>query len=1461
MPSFTDTAISLYRRLFGTPEMAGRLADGIETVLDGDTAVAIAEACIADTAAISNGGGVAWLSEMERNGRNMLGGTLGSLDSESPRGALAAATGLAMAGQRATLFLESRGLAASQDMLASASSQRLPLVIHLSNRGTGHEALHNAADAGCFILVASNVQQAVDFTLIARRVAELSLVPAMVVMDGEQASGPQEVKLPAVELVRRFIGRGDEAIDIPSEAQKLLFGEQRRRIPQRHNHDRPVLQGALQSDRSFALGRAAGATWFEGEVPELLEQTYAEFARLTGRDYSALTEHNAEKADRLLIAMGSAVESAIAAAEHLRRKEKIKVGVIGLHALRPFPIERLAALLNGKRTVSVMERCDAPLASATPLLRELRAALPNASHLQAAIYGLGGLPLRGADLLQLGRSTLDGPRYLGIEFHNADRSYPKRQALLDTLSRHYPDIDKLGLRGEKGADLRTEQSLSLAIHRLAGEQAGLASEIATLLHQLLGGQLRSQMASSLESWGTALCDRLHHAPSNLRDPGDDAPTDLLFLTTARLSSPALLENLTTKGTVVLEGEVAALSAELQQAVQKRKLNLYQTATAIPEESSDERRERLLGSLFGVLLSEGKLGEIKPRRLRSARDEGLGHLPKAQRETLLNAFDHGLESTQKIGSDTLSVSTGEPLPERSTPQAVSHLGNDDGGYASLPRFQDQVGVLYRDGAIDTLTADPYLALDTVPPLTALFHDHSGARQSLPQFDAANCTACGKCWVNCPDSAIGATAMTPKALLERGIALAGASGLRAISGKLATGIATLARKGETATSADELLTSAWEWLEQKAPPAEDRREALLAELQQVKQALAGLPLSVTEPLFHNGEKAQKESGELLSLSINPDSCKGCGLCAGLCEESALEMRPTDVAENAAAQRLWQIWQQTPDTASATIERLMRDGFEPMAAQMLSRHCAFALSGGDGAEAGSGEKIALRQVLAATEYRQQPLLHRLIGELGNLQQGLNDKIRDTLADALPSGDLERLSRSLAKVHTREAGLDIFLGDDKELLEGSGVDAPHLRRLIELTKGVSQLHWRLSQGEHGLGRARCSLAFAPGSAAAWAGAFPWNPFHAPVVIEMTGNAPQVAAGLVQGQINETLTLVQTLRRARAELDPRATNPEGQPRWEELDDEERLLCPPLWLVGNDQSLGGEGFAQIAWLLNSDLPIKIVALADLDLGLGSHGVADAALTARHDTRNDLALMALAQRNAYVAQSSFAAQQHLNDAVRGMLRFPGPALLRLHAPSPAAHGFAATETLHQAEQAISCRALPLFRYDPQMEGVFGSRLSLEGNPQPLATWADGQTPAHWALGEARFAPRLPSLSSKAAAPTELVDWLTLEPAQRSGKPPYIEVDESRYMVDPALAAVVEKLGHAWRTLQELAGLVTPFTSQVEATAQQNLATAHQAELDALRREYEEKLRALEAGMQGEMHEQITRRLMNLAGYEN
>ncbi len=434
---------------------------------------------------------------------------------------------------------------------------------------------------------------------------------------------------------------------------------------------------------------------------------------------------------------------------------------------------------------------------------------------------------------------------------------------------------------------------------------------------------------------------------------------------------------------------------------------------------------------------------------------------------------------------------------------------------------------------------------------------------------------------------------------------------------------------------------------------------------------------------------------------------------------------------------------------------------------------------------------------------------------------------------------------------------------------------RLTDLSKQLTDCHWRLLGGEHGLGRARFGLAVAPGSMAAWAGTFPHNPFQAPVVLDMTGDAAQLAAGLMEGQLAETTDVVRSLRQAQLEID----KPDGidwkrealaRMTWKDLSEEELELCPPLILVGSDEILAGRGLAQVIWLLNSGLPIKILILDALDFGLASEQVSDTRQAPRNNPRAKLGLLALAQRNAFIAQTSISDPRHLSQSVLNALRFNGPALINVHAPSPERHGFAMDRTVEQARLAVASRAMPLFRYDPAGEGVFGTRLNLDGNPQPkqiLISEGDaGQrlTPAHWALSERRFAGCFSVLGDTDTAPVALEEFLELDTKSRRGKTPCITVgeqpDEIRYRVNSSLVEMAEEQIQIWRSLQELAGVVTPFTAKVEQEIRETVAGEHKAEIDAQKQESEERIHELQQSVKMEIAAKIRGRLLELAAHK-
>jgi pyruvate-ferredoxin/flavodoxin oxidoreductase len=829
-----------------------------------------------------------------------------------------------------------------------------------------------------------------------------------------------------------------------------------------------------------------------------------------------------------------------------------------------------------------------------------------------------------------------------------------------------------------------------------------------------------------------------------------------------------------------------------------------------------------------------------------------------------------------------LSASQPSPavaaaDREAPIAVRHLARGDEHYASLPRFWDQVGVLYRTGETDTLTPDPYFATGTIPPLSSTFRDLSEVRTILPAFDPTLCTGCGKCWTTCPDSAVGAVAIRPASLVDTGIRLAGAEALRQVSSQLSSRIISQGkRQDDPPPTAGGMFEEASAWLSEKMALPEERKLAIEAGLAGLTDKIGALPVAVTDPFFHDAERAKKDGAEFLSVVVNPDSCKACGLCTAVCEPGALSAAEQNAERLDEARALWEIWAETPDTSSETIERVAQDPeIGPMAAVLLSRYCLLAMAGGDSAEPGSGEKIAVRLILAATEYQQQPVVHRFSQEVKQKAEEITGIMRETLAVSVPVEDLGALTKVLDRIRTPQVDLATLTGEMKDAIEGHSVDSRDLHRLIELAQGLTDLHWRLTEGEHSLGRARFGLAVAPGSAAAWAGAFPSNPFQAPVVIDMTGDTAQLAAGLLEGQLGETAKSIALLRKAELEIEKPVDadwKREALDRlsWRDLDDEERRICPPLILIGSDEVLGGRGFSQITWLLNSGLPIKILILADLDFGLAAEEVVDTSPAALNNPRGNLGLMALAQLDAYVAQTSIAEPQHLRQSIREAIRFHGPALIHVHAPSPERHGFAADRTLDQARLAVASRAFPLFRYDPDGEGVFGTRIDLDGNPAIEEEWSSDDsaaalTPAHWAMTEARFKGRFRPLTDDDPGPTDLDAWLELSQKTRKGKTPTLSIhgdeDETvRYCIDPDLATVADARKRIWRTLQELAGIVTPFTARLEQEIQERLAAEHEAELAAQKQASEAQISELQDSIQNEMAAKIRSRLLQLAGYQ-
>ena len=1131
-------ARGLYEKLIGVkPEPTD---PGVAAVDTGAVAVARTEAAIARLS-----GGAAGLtgSDTAEAYERTAPPQVGRVRSASGRGSLAAAVGLASAGVRATAFLSGPEMVKAGDLLASAADRRLPLVVHLADRETGavggtRGALEIAAGTGAVVLLARTAQEAVDLAVAARRLAEDALLPVVVAMDGvETGASVQDVLLPTDGLLRVYLGSASDLVHPATRAQELLFGRHRRRLPKWHDPSRPLTTGALHGPESAPLAAAGRRAYLEAEVPELLETALAELARRTGRPLAPVTAHRTDGAKIVLVAAGAAVGTAEAAADALRA-EGLKVGVVGLRTLAPLPEGRLAELLRTPGAVAVLDRTAGALggpggasaagADAAPLVTRVRALLgrlasdgdgrANGGRIVSVLYGLGGAPLRAADLVELGRTVgrdlvqdrsrkssgepLRSPVFLGVSFTGA-AAFPKQEVLLDALRQSYPEATRLGLRGTAPIDLRPDGSTLVAVHRLAGSAgASLAGDAARLLHETVfaksGERVATRPGVTWERWAAPATDRLLFGPASgpagtLDDPGADAPVDVaVWASPDGAPTRALVDHLADGAAVVVPRRAAEPSSDLtdwwtdlpeavRTALEAKGAHLY-----LLEVSESGADALLLGALVGALRAEGRI-EVKDRKLL---DAFRGLVPDGTREEAIQRFQAGLERVRRLSAGDLSVRRRPAAEPDPVPAAVRRLATAGAGAAggkgplrgapetvdSLPRFWDQVGVLYRRGEEARLTPDPYLATGAVPALAGSLRQVERGRTVLPAFEPALCTGCGACWSACPDGAIAPVVLGAGQLLDQAMGRARRAGksvdaLRMAASKIAASVnQELASRVDTEAGGDaaELFAAAFETTLAKMPLPEERKASLTEAFAAVRDELEGLPVSRTAPFFGEPEAAAKGSGELFLLAIDPDACKGCGVCVAGCEPEALRPVSDSAERTRAARGLWRRLEELPEPGPETVERARtHEEVGALAGAMLPRASREIVAAADGAEPGSGTSLAVRQTLAVAAYHlavaPEAAFPARLAAIDALREELAGAIHDGLARALPDRDLDALAEGLGTLQRPDADLAELTSRVEHALEGDRVDVARLRRLVDVARRLADLRVRLGGSEGG--------------------------------------------------------------------------------------------------------------------------------------------------------------------------------------------------------------------------------------------------------------------------------------------------------------------------------------------------------------------------------------------------------------
>ncbi|BCK88415.1 hypothetical protein MIZ01_2219 [Sideroxyarcus emersonii] len=1480
---------------------------GMRDAIDGNTAVIMVEREASQGAGAypitpSTQMGEYWAEEVAKGHLNTAGHPLIFVEPESEHAAAGVTAGLSMTGLRAVNFTSSQGLAFMHESLYAAVGKRLPYVLNLGCRAItkaslnvhcAHDDYHCADDTGFIQVFAKNAQEAADLNMIARKTAELALTPAIVAQDGFLTTHLIEPMLvPERELIAEYLGNADDLIDTPTPAQQMLYGPKRRRVPSSWDVDNPMQTGVVQNQDAYMQAVAAQRPYFFDHISALFDKNAEEFHALTGRRYSRIDNYRCDDADYIILGQGSMTVQAAAVADWMRETRKIKVGVVNVTMFRPFPGELLGRVLKGKKGVAVLERTDQPLSEDLPLMREVRSTvtkcMENAREhsyadyatyesakdmpsLYSGCYGLGSRDLQPEGLIAAVENMLPGAAhrkfyYLSVDFVRDESANPKQEIRQQELQTAYPGIKDLALRGSENPNLLPNNAIAVRMHSIGGWGAVTTGKnLAMTLFELLGWDIKANPKYGSEKKGQPTTYYLSAAPEPIRINCEYTNVDVVMSPDPQVFGHTnALEGMRPGGVFIIQsnlGSAEALWSTLPMQTQKfivdnkiRVFYLDAFKIAREESSNTDLQLRMQGNAFqGAFFRASDVKEragLSEETLFTAIENQLeakfGKKGKRIVEDNLRVVRRGYEELHEIEPEQMKVgqrakAVGKPAP--ALPVMLKQLPEGDGGLSDIHRFWEQTGSFYMKGQGSDNLVDPFMGLSVIPAVTGVYRDMTGVRFEHPEWKAENCTACGECFTQCPDSAIPGLVSTTASVLDTAIRKIETGGrptrfLRKFS-------RVVDRKLRNALDKDGLDVSALLANAITEAFAEDmtqgeERGRLETEVNLLRQAIGGFKFATTKPYWTQKEKKEKGAGGLFSITINPYTCKGCALCVEVCSDNALTM-VTQTKESIETLRAdWNFWLDLP-TTPPQFSRIddLDEKVGALETLLLDKHNYQSLASGDGACLGCGEKGAIHLFTSTVTALQQPRVKRFVARLDKLIGELENHIRMKLSATVDLTDTQALMDAVQA----NKGHDLTLANLSEsLLEkhhGQPIDPQWLQRVSQMLEKLKDLRWRYMEGPSKKGRAEMGVVNSTGCTSVWASTFPFNPYPFPWTSHLFQDSPSVAMGVFEGHMAKMVEGFKTVRMAEQELaggyDPAASDDFfARFNWEQLSAEEWQLCPPVVALGGDGAMFDIGFQNLSRALMAGKPIKVL-IVDTQVYSNTGGqactsgfisqVADmspygASKHGKTERRKEISIIGMAHRTSFVAQGSLANATHLLESFIDGINSRRPALFNVYAVCPPEHGVGDNSAVAQSKMAVESRAFPLFRYNPDLGVTFSECATLEGNPALDADWPsynlhyeDEQgdkktmvlpmTFADFALSEGRFAKQF-----KKAPPETwnddmvlLGDFLKLPEDEREGKFPFIwSVDKKnrlmRVLTSVEMVRACEERQQFWRQLKDV-----------------------------------------------------------------
>ena len=650
---------------------------------------------------------------------------------QSEGGAAGTVHGALQAGALTTTFTASQGLLLMIPNMYKIAGELTSTVFHVSARAIATQALSIFGDhsdvmscrsTGWAMLCSNNVQEVMDFALIAQAATLRARIPFLHFFDGFRTSHEvQKVEELTFDDMRAMVD------------DKLVNAHRARGL----SPDHPVMRGTAQNPDVYFQGRETVNKFYPACI-SIVQEEMDKFATITGRSYQLVEYFGAPDAERVVVIMGSGADTIQDTVTTLTKQGE-KVGVVKIHLYRPFPLDAFIKALPATVTgIAVLDRTKEPGSLGEPLYLDVRTAIGEA--MSDGSCSLDGYPIIVGGRYGLGSKEFT-PAMAKAVFDNLKETKPKKNFVVGITD----DVTDSSLSFDPSFRNQMDGTYEAMFYGLGSDgTVGANKNTIKIIGETTDNYSQAYFVYDSKKAGTITISHLRFGKERINAPYLIDNADFIACHNFTfLEKYDMLSKAKTGGTFLLcspfehDDVWDRMPTEVQQQIINKKLKFYViNAIKLGEELG-------LGARINVIMQTAffKISGIIPLEQAIAEIKGAIKKSYGKAGDKVVAMNNGAVDAALINIHEVIVPATATSTIAMPPSVSTHA----------PQFVQEVTGRIIAGFGDDLPVSAMPIDGTFPTATSQYEKRNIA-VDIPVWDSAVCIQCAICSFVCPHAAI-------------------------------------------------------------------------------------------------------------------------------------------------------------------------------------------------------------------------------------------------------------------------------------------------------------------------------------------------------------------------------------------------------------------------------------------------------------------------------------------------------------------------------------------------------------------------------------------------------------------------------------------------------------------------------------------------------------------------------------